>query len=164
MPRLNDKIAQKVDEGGGTAALEDGVYVAELVEVEARPGPAGPYWCWIFDVVNDAPVGSGRRLWHNTSLTDQALWKVAETFEAFGVPAATDTDDLIGKRVKLLVERAVIQSGKRMGTVGNNVAAVMSVNQATVDDTPASDDDKWGAAPATGKSLAGTPAYDEPNF
>lgn len=168
MPQLNETIAAKVDEGGGTSALEDGIYVVELVEVEARPGKVAPYWCWIFDVADEVngerQKGAGRRLWHNTSLSDQSLWKMAEAFEAFGVPANTNTDDLIGQRVKALVSQKIIEQGKRMGTMGNNVESLMSLATATVDSAAPAAGWEEGFAKAKAEASATGAPFDEPTF
>lgn len=167
MPKLNETIAAKVDEGGGSGALEEGIYIVELAEVEARPGHVAPYWCWILDVVDDPELnstGRGRRLWHNTSLSDQALWKVSEAFEAFGVPANTDTDDLIGQRVKALVSRKVIEQGKRAGTIGNNVEALMSLQAATVDASKPAEGWEEGFMAKKAEATATGVPFDEPNF
>jgi hypothetical protein len=63
----------------------------------------------------------------NTSLSDAADWKMKEMFEAFGVPADTDTDELLGKEIWLAVSQRVIEKGARMGETGNNVERAMPV-------------------------------------
>lgn len=124
MPRLNEERAQQVDaSAGGREALEDGIYEVALIDVEAREGRVAPYWCWILEIPKDQN-DAGRRFWHNTSLSPNAMWKVDEAFKAFGVPSRTDTDDLIGQRVRASITKQIIRSGKREGEWGNTVEAL----------------------------------------
>jgi hypothetical protein len=140
MPKLPSEMAAKVDEteGGDFEALPEGVYHAVLEgEVEACTGPKGLYWKWTFKVTDEGYVG--RKQFVNTSLAESALWKLKEVFAAFGVSTDTDTDDLIGKPVKLVVVQRIIEQGTRKGDIGNEIKSVLPVN-----DT--------GAAPAAAKT------------
>jgi hypothetical protein len=100
------------------------------VDVEARPGKAAPLWVWIFKIP-DGDVNQGRQFWHNTSLSEAASFKLKEVFSAFRVPTNTNTDHLIGKRVKALVTRQVAEQGKRQGQFVNAIQELMPLGQAT---------------------------------
>lgn len=123
MAKLPETKAKAADAStdGGFDPLPDGAYHVRLREVDStREGPSGPYWSWEFEVVEEGEF-SKRRLWTNTSLSDQALWKLKETFDAFGVPTDTDTDELLGKIVLAVVTQRTIQAGARKGELSNNV-------------------------------------------
>lgn len=126
MAKLNKTMAKKVDsEKSVFDPLPEGVYHCRLRDVDAsREGPAGPYWSWEYEVV--APEEYiDRRLWNNTTLAEGARFGLKQTFDAFGVPTDTDTDELLGKIVRLSVSTRTIQKGARAGELGNNVEKVM---------------------------------------
>lgn len=123
MPKLDKKTAAAVEEneGSGFEPIPDGRYELQLRDVTVAEGPQGPYWKWEFEIPDDAPDYQGRRFWVNTSLSERAQWKLKETFDAFEVPADTDTDELIGQRVIGYVSVGTINSGQRKGQKSNNV-------------------------------------------
>lgn len=152
MPKLSSSMADKVDEVESSTfeAIPEGIYRAVLEgEVEVVQGAKGPYWKWVFKIVEEGE-GKGRKMFVNTSLSESALWKLKEVFDAFGEPTSTDTDDLIGREVKLFVVQKPYEQGARAGEMGNEVKNVLPVNQATAD-----------AAKAK-KSGGNTPSADEP--
>lgn len=126
MPKLTKQRAKKVEaaEGGSFDVLDDGMYVGRLREVTVGEGNAGPYWQWVYEI----PEGfehAGRRFWNITSLSEKADWKMKETFDAFGVPADTDTDELCGQLVLLSVSQVTQQKGKNAGKLTNQVDEVL---------------------------------------
>lgn len=124
LPKKVAKAASEV-EVGQFDALPEGPYNARLVEVKTDgEGPSGPYWLWRFEVVDGE--FEGRNLWANTSLSDKAVWKVREMFDAFGYTTDSDTDDLIGDVVRLIVTQRPIEKGARAGQIGNNVDKVLA--------------------------------------
>lgn len=141
LAKLPKKIAKAVDEAESIAfeALAPGVYSGRLKDVKTDgKGAAGPYWTWEFDELQDADGDKvSGRLWVNTSLSENALWKLKEVFSAFGESPDTDTDELIGHRVRLVVSQRVIEKGARKGDMGNNVDQVLSLDS----DAVADDDD-----------------------
>lgn len=127
MAKLPKKVAAAADqaETGQFDALPAGPYAARLVEVKTDgEGAAGPYWVWKFEVVTPTEF-EGRNLWANTSLSEKALWKIKEMFDAFGYTTDSDTDDLINEVVKLIVVQRPIEKGSRAGQIGNNVDKVL---------------------------------------
>jgi hypothetical protein len=131
MPKLNPTLSSEVKEAAsGGFLLPPGRYRARLVEVEAKQAASSgnPMWTWKYEVIEEGHRGNTQ--WNNTVLTDKALWKVAESFAAFGVETDTDTDELIGCTVTLVISERIIQQGTRAGQKGNNV------DQVDVDDSP----------------------------
>jgi len=123
LAKLNKSQQQQTEsaEGGAFDPLPDGIYHLQLVDVDStRQGPKGPYWSWEFDVVADEKY-NGRKQWNNTSLSEAAAFKMQETYQAFGVPLDTDTDDMIGMVVKGQISQRVIQQGDRKGEIGNQI-------------------------------------------
>ncbi len=145
MPKLNKSQAKEVgDASGGFEPLEDGVYHARLrgVEVSDNAGKSGfHYWKWEFEVVEEPYIN--RRLWTNTSLAPTAAFKLKEMFDAFGVDTDTDTDELCGQIVRLVVKTTTIQEGTRKGELSNEIERV----------SPA--DDEFEAPEAEAKSVEG---------
>jgi hypothetical protein len=129
MPQLPKKKARQVENAAsGFELLPDGIYRAMLVSVTAKDGKPppqgkGPYWSWEFKVTEEgAPA---RRLWLNTSLSDEAAWKMKEAFDAFGVPADTHTDELEGEEARLVVGSRTIATGPRRGEPDNQIEQVL---------------------------------------
>lgn len=144
MPQLNKTTAKKVaDSSSSFEPIPAGAYHARLVNVDAdRKGPAGPYWSWEFDVVE--PGHENRKLWNNTSMSEAALFSLQQTFEAFGVEPDTDTDELIGEVVKLVVSVRTIQDGPRKGELANQINRLMPKDddfEAPEAPTPATEED-----------------------
>ena len=62
----------------------------------------------------------------SASLSEAALWKLKETFDAFGEDPSTDTDELVGRRAKAIVIQRAIQSGARAGEIADQIDKLMS--------------------------------------
>lgn len=123
MPSLPKSEAAAVDEfeGNEYPLLEPGLYNATLFDVDgSKEGPAGPYWRWEFHAMD-----SNNKFWTNTSLSEKARFKMKEMFDAFGVPADTNTDLLCGKPVTLQVGIGTINSGEKQGQQRNEVVKVL---------------------------------------
>lgn len=132
IPKLTTATAEKVDEAESNfEPVPEDVYVAALVDVEVKEGAKGTYWKWTFKIAEGD--FKGRQQWTNTSLNENALWKLREVFEAFGVPTDSDTDDLVGNQVKLYVVQEPIEQGSRKGQMGNQIRTVMPLEQLTAD-------------------------------
>lgn len=172
MPKLNDDIAKKVEQAeDGFKPVPEGVYILQLMEdVEVREpqnanknGEKVPYWRWTFEVPKEHEGKeleySGRRFWTNTSLSDAAYFKLKETFAAFGVPTNTDTEELVGRRVKALITVKTIQGGQRKGELGNEISKLLPLDADT-----AADEAKLLAAPAGPEGLAKGGSSEEPMF
>lgn len=127
MPKLNKTKAKSVNnqEAQEYAALPVGKVLAKLVEVKVKEGPKGEYWAWEFDVTNPSEFAK-RKIWTNTSLAENAEWKLNEMFSAFGVPPDTDTDELVGEVICAYLTQYVIPTGKNKDKIGNQVDSVMA--------------------------------------
>jgi hypothetical protein len=171
MPQLKPDIAERIDEQEYTGGiLENGVYEVILKEVEARPGKVAPVWSWRFEVA-PGQKGEGRTLYTNTSLSEAADWKLKEAFNAFGVPATTDTDLILGQRCKALVYKSIAQGGKREGQYVNAIQELLPVGRATLDPNSATKQAKSAApdpedptARPAGAAPTGDGLPDEPRF
>lgn len=132
MPQLNPEMAQKVADAEDTfAAIPAGVYILELAQdVEVAEGPKGHYWKWTFEVPEGEQYAS-RRFWLNTSLSENAFFKLKETFAAFGVSTETTTEDLVKKRVRGVVTVQTVQKGQRVGQLGNNLDRLLPLDGPT---------------------------------
>lgn len=135
MPKLDETAATKVAETEeGSSVMEEGIYEMMLVSVEEKPGTdKGPYWNWTFQVPEDAAKYPKWRQWLITSLSEASAWRLKEVFKAFGVEPDTDTDELIGQRVRVQVGVRTIQGGARTGEIGNQVKKVMPLDESDTD-------------------------------
>lgn len=131
MPKLNAKTAKAVakaasdDTGGGSLqALPAGTYAAKLAEVVTKEGPKGPYWNWRYELL-DPVSGCFSSQFVSTSLSPAAAWKLAEQFNAHDADTDTDTEELIGDVVNLVVVTKVIESGNKAGELGNDVVKTL---------------------------------------
>jgi hypothetical protein len=128
MPKLNPNLAsgvKKAAASSGFTPMEEGVYRARLTEVVAKNAASSnnPMWVWTYEIIDEKY--KSRKQWNNTVLTDAALWKVGESFAAFGVPEDTDTDELLGCTVTLEISQREITQGARKGQIGNNIDRVL---------------------------------------
>lgn len=82
-----------VESGGGS--VPDGTYEVKVVDVERKTGKDSgeDYYAWEFVIVTPEKF-KGRKLWHNTSLTQQSLWALRKLLEALGVEIPEDALDL----------------------------------------------------------------------
>lgn len=134
MPKLDSTTAAKVEATeDGFKPVEEGVYILQLMEdVSVHEGDKAPYWRWTFEVPKEhegvEQEKAGRRFWTNTSLSDSAYFKLKETFGAFGVPTNTDTEDLVGRRVKAMIVIKTIQGGNRKGELGNEISKMFPLD------------------------------------
>lgn len=124
MPKLPSQAAtaaKAAAESSGFTPIKAGTYEFRLVGVTAKNAKSSgnPMWVWELECV-ESPY-RGRKQWVNTVLTDAAMWKVGEMFEAFGADTDTDTDELIGDHCLAEIEEVTIASGARAGQPGNNV-------------------------------------------
>jgi hypothetical protein len=126
MPKLNQKTAKAAEgaaEDGGPGPMPEGRYICRLLEVNAKDASApdkAPYWSWQY-AVNEEGDFFDRKLWDNTSLSEAAQWRLGAVFAAFEVPADTDTDELIGREVAIIVGQETAQRGKMLGKLVNVV-------------------------------------------
>lgn len=122
------KAADKADEWQDFVVLDPGIYLCRLAKVATDGnGPAGPYWTWEYETVGAGEEPQGRKFWDNTSLSDKAIGRIGKIFiEAFGVPADTDTDDVVGHLVALEIGVGTINKGERMGEKRNEIRRVLA--------------------------------------
>lgn len=148
MPKLGKKMAAATAEAEGlnTELVPEGIYTVELKSVETKEGRESkkPYWLWTFEVPEDADEHPGKRFWLNTSLSENALWKLNEVFTAFGVEPDTDTDTLVGEKVRIVVSQRPIGAGPKMGEITNQVENVLPEDEADDESGDDSDDDDPG--------------------
>lgn len=138
MPKLSKEKAAAVNESEGQSyeLMPEGRYIGELIEVKGDgKGPAGPYWTWVFATVpvegTEGENFAGRRHYLVTSLSQD--WAVKAAFEAFGVDADTDTDELITQCVAITVSQSEIEKGPKKGQLSNNVDAINPIGDDETD-------------------------------
>jgi hypothetical protein len=78
----------------------EGKYRVAVKEITSQQGDNGEYYRWIFEKVDGK--GKGATIYHNTSLSDQALWNLRSILESLqveipeGEDAELEFDDIIG--------------------------------------------------------------------
>jgi hypothetical protein len=140
MPKLPTKAAKAVDEteaATGFAPIPPGLYQAFLREVKVKDGPNGPYWVWEFEIV-DGEEYAGRRFWNNTSLSEKSRPFMKAVFDAFGVPADTNTDELCGCIVTLQIGNRTRTDTKELT---NTIKGVLAYDPDADDDGDDDDED-----------------------
>lgn len=170
MPKLAAKDRKKVEKAEATSGefkpLKPGKYVAELSAVEAKNSSAGnPMWVAEFQEIHDldGEKQPGRQ-WYNLNLPTTVdppegytkgaeKWaqyqglcagRIKSFFEAFGYTVDSDTDEMIGDRVVIILGIRTIQNGERAGQQTNSVNGVLpldSVSYAEGDGESGSDDE-----------------------
>lgn len=97
MPVRKKKGSVSVDfsgvESGGGRAVPDGNYTLEVKEVtEEESSEGNPYLKWVY-VITDGPC-KGAKVYDNTSLQPQSLWRLKTLLECFGVEVPDSSMDL----------------------------------------------------------------------
>lgn len=134
MPKMNKDAAKRTAEAENTGGvMEPGIYIMRLAEVVVKPGEKGPYWKCTFKVPEDTAEEHAKKYknwnqWLNISEGESSDWKRKEFFEAFGVPTNTDTDELIGRYVRVTVDASTIQSGPRTGEASSKVSTLLPLD------------------------------------
>lgn len=167
MAQLNAEMASKVEAAQDNSGLiDDGIYLAVLTEdVTVKDGTKAPYWTWIFQITPEDAEGqtqafAGRKLFHRTSLSDSSFFKLKETFEGFGVSPATDTEELVGKKVRLHIIQKMGQRGTdREGQLQVEVKGVLPADGPTGVDEAAK-----AKREAQAKEQAATVQLEKPLF
>ena len=127
MPKLGAeeaRAAEQAAEEGGPELIPTGTYLCQLLDVEVsdKEGDSGyHYWSWMLKIIEEGSKFAGRELRLITSLSPKAQFAIGGAFAAFGVPADTHTDELLGEKVYARIVVRKITKGARMGEDGNNV-------------------------------------------
>lgn len=125
MPKLPADVARAAEqaaEEGGPAPIPEAIYLTRLYEVEApdKDGPSGyPYWLWRVRVEDEGY--KGKELAMVTSLSPKAQFAFGNAFAAFGVPADTNTDELLGRLIRASVSITVQTKGQYAGAKQNSI-------------------------------------------
>lgn len=130
MPKLNKQQAKAVQNTAPATAggymLDDGLYAAQLLKVEEKEGNEYPYWSWEFGNIHDKEgARKGGRQWNNTSLSPKSEAFLAQSFEAFGYTADSDTDEMIGEWVVLSIGSEIQKKGAKAGQRRNVVLGLL---------------------------------------
>ena len=136
MPKLPKKTQDSVEKaeewGESSYLLDEGRYAAQLQGVESREGAKGEYWSWVYTNLHDQEgTPHPGRQWDNTSLSQPGRLK--QVFNAFGYSTDSDTDEMIGEWVTLVVRQEVAQAGKRAGQLVNRVSSIAEFDPAEFD-------------------------------
>ena len=122
MPKLNANVAKKVREADTSnpfAAVPAGIYRVKLAKVESGKSKSGnPMWTWHFQAT--APKEK-KGLREYTVISDDAMWKIAQIFEAFGEDPTTSTDDLLGREILVELGIEIQTEGKGKGQERNYI-------------------------------------------
>lgn len=97
------------DEGTGFSPIDSGRYRATVFEIsrEVSKNSGKPYLKWCFQICDGEPF-AGRRLWDNTSLSDNAKWRLVQVLKACGIDVPKghlqlNPNDLLGKELIIMV-------------------------------------------------------------
>lgn len=153
MPKLTKQTAKAVDKAeaaSGSYLLPEGRYAARLNSVIEKPGKVAPYWVWEFVDLHDTEgVKRPGKQWNNTSLSDKSLGFLKATFEAFGYTSDSDTEEMVGEWVVLVLTQEPIASGPKAGQLRNTVSSLQEFDAADWDFDPEELPPLGGAAAAT---------------
>jgi hypothetical protein len=116
--KLTDEEAKQVDES--TNVIDEGIHEMVLIEVKEGEGPKGRYIRWVFAIPEDAERWRNMRASTVISRASEG-WqnRIKRMFKAFGVPSDTDTDDILGQRVRVKLGTNLYE-----GELQNNVKGV----------------------------------------
>ena len=145
MPKLNSTKAAEVkkagEEGSKFVLLPEGKYRVKLTDVEPTESRSGAaMWVWKFETVefleNPTQEGTqGKEIWYRTVIQDNTLWDLDRVVAAFDAEPDTDTDELVGDEIVVMVDQQVITGGKSKGKMGNNVVDFMTLTNGLAEET-----------------------------
>lgn len=194
MPKLNPTKAAEVKKAGEEGAFPVfpvGLTKMKLADVTTGNSRAGdPMWTWEFRYVEyledwkapeDAEPGSvaakhpteryaGKTQKYYTVLRDDLLWDLDNMFAAFDSDPDTDTDDLIGDEIVVMMDQAMIEKGQAKGQMGNNITRLYTLADGEAAAQEIQDrvaDQPKPPAKKAAKSAKATPVVDttaEPDF
>lgn len=138
----------------GFTLLPEGDYICKVSKITVEDGNKGKYLKWEL-VVGTGP-SKGQKLYHNTSLTPQALFNLRNTIVALGIDVPKqafniDTDKYVGKIVGVTVVHATFTKDgkeKTKAEIADLWRAMKTdagwgrVNANAVLDTPTQDEDE----------------------
>lgn len=147
MPRLNSAKAAEVKKAGEEGAFPVfpvGLTKLKLTDVTSGSSRAGdPMWTWQFKYVEFLDVYTpepgeehkphpteryaGKKVTYFTVLRDDLLWDLDRVFAAFDAEPDTDTDDLVGDEIVVMMDQAMIEKGRSKGQIGNNITQFYTV-------------------------------------
>jgi hypothetical protein len=123
MPQLSSEEQAIVRDA--TNVMTEGIYEMILTKVTEGANDKGAYWLWEFTMPEDAEKYKGWKVSLFTSrLPEKAFW-FKKAFKAFGVDETTNTDDLIGQRVRVNVGVYTQTKAGYEGEVANNVKYIL---------------------------------------
>ena len=135
MPKLSPDLVKRETEttkewGTGFEPVPPGRYLARLTEVDGTGnGPKGPYWAWTFEGISTPTQPVRSKFWLNTSLSKEAEGSFKQVFNAFGYSLDSDTDEMLGEVVCLVISVRTIKKGPKMGQPTNSVDAVLPATE-----------------------------------
>lgn len=144
--KADASAVNKTEAASGFTPLPPGLYTVALREVQPKKGAAGPYWNWVFEI----PEGfenAKRRFFYTTSLGETSRPFLKKVFDAFGVPADTDTDKLCGQWATVSVDISTIKDGEKAGKQTNHVIEVLPYVDEDDEPDPDDDDDEESVTP-----------------
>lgn len=94
----NFKFKLPENMGAGRGRIKAGPRVGRCVDVieENAKSSGNPMWTWTFVITAGPDAGRDFKLW--TVLTDDAAWKIAETFKALGLEAEPGEEITLSKK------------------------------------------------------------------
>lgn len=133
IPKLNKQQQKQTEnvESSSFGPLPEGRYRARLAkDVVVRDGREAPQWVFEFDSLVNLATGETApgRQWMNVSTSEKAAWKMKEVFDAFGYALDSDTEEMVGEEVGLVISQRIIPTGKRQGETGNNIDRVFALS------------------------------------
>jgi len=142
-------------ESGGGRAVPDGTYTLEVEKVtEEESSESNPYLKWIYFVTEGDCKGA--KVYDNTSLQPQSLWRLKTLLECFGVDVPDSSLSLdLSEMVRLTVQADIVNEtyqGKTRPKIGGFSAAGSSPAASTRSEED--DEDR----PSKGKKMKG-PAF-----
>ena len=145
------KLSPEIVAGADQFNIPDGLYTMQLVEVQTEKdgkplttANGDVKWVWIFEFPKDANEGrwAGRKLRYTTPHTGNGARMLYSAFDAFGVPATHDTDELIKAGARSL---AMIRNEEWQGTTEPKISGLrpLANGQSNVTQKSASQSSKF---------------------
>lgn len=105
----------------GFPLLPEGDYICKVAKITVEDGEKAKYLKW--ELVVGLGQFKGQKIWNNTSLAPQALFRLRDTIQACGVDVpksvmSIDTDKFVGKIVGITVAHGTYK-GKAKAEVGD---------------------------------------------
>lgn len=125
---VDDIFEVNISEEMAGNMIPEGIYVGKCIDIEKKTSKAGnPMWKWDFVIIEGPHSGTEFTLF--TAITPAAIWKLAETLDAFGLAEAGKPTKFSRADVLNVIVEMEIQDDEYNNTPKSSLNKVMKYSK-----------------------------------